>query len=135
MRCTGVFEGKAAVHHRLQLSAEDVAQHLVQLSHGSHIGAQEGKLAGEEEADIEFSLPAGGGAAGDQLASVLHGFHAFEPRGRSHVLEDNIHAGAGSNFLHLFRDALLVVIDAEVGAELKCFGQLLLIASSAARSE
>ena len=39
-----------------------------QLVFRAHVGAQDGKLAGEEKAEIDFCVVAGGGAAGDEAA-------------------------------------------------------------------
>jgi hypothetical protein len=99
-----------------------------QLVPGAHIGADNGKLAGEEETDIEFGVVAGGGTASDQTASGGQALEAFAEGGGADVLENNVHAaivGEAANFLG---DGHNAVMNDFVGPELFGFGDFFVVA-------
>ena len=85
-------------------------------------------MASEEEADVEFGVGAGGGAAGDEAAGGGEALEAFGPGGGADVLEGDVHAaivGEAANFLGDGHDA---VMDDFVGAELFGLGNFFVAA-------
>ena len=113
---------EAALRNKLEDGAEFVP--------GAHVGAENGKLAGEEETDIEFGVGAGGGAASDEATGSGEAFDAFVPGGFANVLENDVHAaiiGEAANFLGDGHDA---VMNDFVGTELLGFGDFFVVASS-----
>ena len=65
----GAFvEGPDLVHDGNEAALGNEIEDGAQFVLGAHVGAENGKLAGEEETDIEFGVVTGGGAAGDQAA-------------------------------------------------------------------
>ena len=99
VRGRGLAQWETLIHHRLDLAREDVLHHLMEVAHGPHERAQERKLAGKQEPDIEAGFGAGGGAAGHQLASGLERLHALLPRGFAHMLKHDVTHLAVGDFL------------------------------------
>ena len=110
-------EGKRAVDDGLEASGEDVAENFVQVAEGSHVGAEDGELAGEEEAEVDFGFGARGGAAGDEGAGGLEGADAFIPGGGTDVFDDDIGADVFGETADFGGDFLFVVVDDVVCAE------------------
>ena len=71
-----------AVDNRLQPSREDVAQNLLQLAHGSHVGTENSQLPGKEMAEFDVDGRAAGGAAGHKSSGILERLEAFVPGAR-----------------------------------------------------
>src|SRR5260370_1266335 len=86
VRGTRLAEGKRPVHDRLQPSAEDVFEDFVQLIHGSHVGAEDGKLTRIDETQVNPDLRPGGGAASHQSSAGFERAHALVPSSRTDVL-------------------------------------------------
>ena len=113
---------EAALRNKLEDGAEFVP--------GPHVGAENGKLAGKEETDIEFGVGAGGGAASDEATGGGQAFDAFVPGGFANVLENDVHAaiiGEAANFLGDGHDAVMNYL---VSAELPGFGDFFVVAGS-----
>src|SRR5262249_9848385 len=108
VRRSGFAQREAPVDHGFELAGEDMLHHLMKLALGSHERSQEGKLAREEEADIEGGFRAGSGAAGYDLAARLERLHALLPGSFAHVLKNDVAHGAVGDVLHFFGDFLLV---------------------------
>ena len=122
-------EREDAIDDRLEFASSDELHHRVELRLRAHIGAEERKLAAEEETQIYLGIVARGGAAGNQAASGSKAREAVFPSGGSDVLEDNINpafVGDAANFVANF---LGFVIDEVVGAEFFGFGEFFVGAS------
>src|SRR5258708_2054601 len=119
-----------AVDDGLEASRGHEAHDAVEFGLGAHIGAEERKLAAEEEPQVDLGIVAGGGVAGYQAAAGGETGEAVVPGSCSNVLEDDIDAALtrdGAGFLADFRS---VVIDEMVGAELLCLLQFFIGAGS-----
>jgi len=113
---------KAALGDEFEESAEFV---LV-----AHVGAHDRELAREEKAEVELGVVPGGGAAGDEAATVRKAFYAVIPGGRADVLEYDVHAmivGQAADFLGDWHDP---VVNHFVGANLLGFLELFVAARS-----
>ena len=123
-----LVEGPDLVHDGNKTALRNELEDGAQLVLGAHVGAENGKLAGEEETDIEFGVEAGGGAAGDQATGGGQALEAFAEGGFADVLENDIHAavvGEAANFLGNRHDAMMNDL---VSAELPGFGNFLVVA-------
>src|SRR5690348_16676530 len=90
----------------------------------SHVGAENGLVAAEEEAEVDFGVVAGGGAAGNQTAIGGKAGEGLVPSGRADVLEDDVHATAAvSQVAHFGLPVGLAVQNNVVSAERFCFGE------------
>ena len=96
----------------------------MQFAFHSHVGAEQRKLAAEEEAEIEFGVVAGGAAAGDQTAGEREAGEAVVPGGGADVLEDDVDAALVGDAANFVANFLRFVIDHVIGAELECFFEL-----------
>jgi hypothetical protein len=98
---------------------EDGAQFVL----GAHVGAEDGELAGKQEADIEFGVVAGGGAAGDETTAGSEAFEAVIPGSGANVFDDDIYAAIVGEATHFLRDGHDEVVDDFVGAEFASLGE------------
>ena len=114
----GLGEREDAVDNRLEAARSGELQDRVELGLRAHVGAQKRELAAEEEAEIDFGIVAGGGAAGDQASSGGEAGKAVVPSGRANVFENDIDAALVGDAADFFADFLCFVIDEMVGAEL-----------------
>src|SRR5258708_5170738 len=89
---TALGERESAIDNRLQPAGGDEFEYRGEFGLGAHVGAEDGELAAEEEAQIDFAVVASGGSAGDQATAAGEAGYAVVPRGGSDVLEDYIHA-------------------------------------------
>ena len=122
------MEGPDFVHDGNEAALRNKPEDGAEFVPGAHVGAENGKLAGEEETDIKFGVGAGGGAAGDETSGGAQAFDAFAPGGFADVLEDDVDAaivGEAANFLGDGHDA---VMNDFVGAELSGFGDFFIVA-------
>src|SRR6185437_813303 len=97
-----VRKREGAVHDRLEPAGEDVLQDIVQLAHGSHVGAQNRKLTGVDKAEVNANLRTGGCATGDEGPGGHERAQALFPGGDADVLHDDVHSllvGDAANFV------------------------------------
>ena len=123
-----VVEGPDFVDDGGEAALGDQFEDGAQFVFGAHVGAEDGKLAGEEKPEIDFCVVAGGGAAGDEAAPVGETFDAVVPSGGAHMFEDHVDAvviGEAADFLANGHDA---VMDDFVGADLFGFGEFFVVA-------
>ena len=66
--CCGFREREDAIDDGLQASCGDELHHRLELVFCAHVGAQKRQLATEEEAEVNFRIVAGSGAARYQAA-------------------------------------------------------------------
>lgn len=88
------------------------------------------RVGGEQEADVEFGVKAGGSTAGDETAAGSQAFQAMFPGGGANMFDDNIDAsivGKAANFLGNGHDE---VMDDFIGAEFTCLGEFFVVAGS-----
>jgi len=125
---SGTFvEGPDFVHDGNEAALSNELEDSPQFILSAHVGAENGKLASEQETDIEFGVGAGGGTAGDEAAGGGQAFDAFAPSGFADVLENDVHAaivGEAANFLGDGHDA---VMNDLVSAELPGFGNFFVV--------
>jgi hypothetical protein len=92
-----------------------------------HVGAGS-ELAGEEEAQIDFGVVAGGCAAGDKATANGEAGDAVVPSGGAYVFEDDVDAAFVGDATDFVANFLRFVIDEVLGAELFGFFQLGVVA-------
>src|SRR5258708_24261725 len=107
-----------AVDDGLEASGGHEAHDAVEFGVGAHIGAEERKLAAEEEPQVDLGIVAGGGAAGYQAAAEGKTGEAVVPGSRPDVLEDDVDAALARDTADFITDFLSFAIDEMVGAEL-----------------
>ncbi len=113
----GVGEGEDFVEDGMDEFAGDEFEDRKKFGFAAHVGAENGEMAAEEEAQIDFCIVAGGGSAGDQAAVHGEGRDALRPSGFADVFEDDVDAALAREALHFGVDLLLAVDDDFVGAE------------------
>ncbi len=119
-----------AVDDGLEASGGHQAHDAVEFGLGAHIGAEERKLAAEEEPQVDLGIVAGGGAAGYQAAAEGKTGEAVVPGSCANVFEHNIDAALARDTADFITDFLSFVIDEMVGAELLCLLQFFVRAGS-----
>ena len=128
---SGAFvEGPDFVHDGNEAALGNELEDHAEFVPCAHVGAEDGKLAIEEEANVEFGVRASGGAAGDETPGGGEAFDAFAPGGFADVFKDDVDAaivGETANFLGDGHDA---VMNDFVGAELFGFGEFFIVAGS-----
>src|SRR5229473_8587611 len=119
-----------AVDDGLEASGSYEAHDAVEFGLRAHVGAEQRKLAAEEESQIDLGVVAGGGAASYQAAAGGETGEAVVPGSRPDVFEHNIDAALTRDAADFIADFLRIVIDEMVGAELFCLLQFLIGAGS-----
>jgi len=122
-----LVEGPDFVHDRNEAALGNELEDDAEFVPGAHVGAEDGKLAIEEEANVEFGVRASGGTAGDETSGGGKAFDAFAPGGFADVFEDDVDAaivGETANFLGDGHDA---VMNDFVGTELFGFGEFFIV--------
>ena len=117
MSCSKFRQRERSVDHRPQATGEDVAQNLMQFRHCAHIRTKQGKLAGEEVAQIESYRRPGRRTAGYQLASTLERSQTLIPRRQADVFDYDVDTFFVRDLADLFGNLLLVMIDAVISPE------------------
>src|SRR5882762_2751123 len=113
-------ERENAVNSGLETPRGHQAHDAVELGLGAHVGAEERKLAAEEESQVDLGIVAGGGAASYQAAAGGKTGEAVVPGSRPDVFEDDVDAALVRDAADFIADFLRIVIDEVVGAELLC---------------
>ncbi len=106
-----------------------IAETCGRLRLGAHVGAENGELAAEEEAQIDLGVVAGGGSAGDQAAAACEAGYAVVPGGHAHVFEDYVHSALPCQAADFVLNFLRFVIDYFVRAEFEGLGELGVVAA------
>lgn len=122
-------EGEGAIEDGPEFARGDEFEDRCEFGFVSHVRAEDGELAAEEEAEIDFGIEAGGGTAGDEAAAASEGGDAIVPGGGAYVFEDDVHAALGGEAADFVPDFLRVVVDEVVGPEFFGFGELGVVAS------
>jgi len=115
------------VHDGNETALSDELEDCAQFVPGAHVRAEDRKLAGEEETDIEFGIRAGGGTTGDQTSAGGQALEAFAEGGFADVFEDDIDTvivGKAANFLGNRHDA---VMNDFIRAKLLGFGDFVVV--------
>src|SRR5207248_8145385 len=107
----GFREREDAVHNRFQFACRDELHYCVELGLRTHVGAEERKLAAEEEAQIYLGIVARGGSAGDQAAGRREARETVFPCGGADVFEDDINAALISDAADFVANFLGFVMD------------------------
>jgi len=125
-----IVERPDFIHDGLEAALSDEFQERAEFILRSHVGTEDGELAGEEEAEVDLRVIAGGTTASHKAAADGKAFHAFVPGGCANVLEDDVHAvivGDAANFLGDGHDA---VMNDFVSADVLGFFEFFVAASS-----
>ena len=123
-----LVEGPDLVDDGSKAALSDEFEDGAKLVFGAHVGAEDGKLASEEETDVEFGVGASGGAASDEASGGGEALEAFGPGGGADVFKGDVNAtivGEAANFLGDGHDA---VMDDFVGAKMFGFGDFFVAA-------
>src|SRR5947208_598194 len=122
----GFGERKYVVHNRFQFACGDELHHHVELRLGTHVRAEERKLAAEEETQVHLCVETCGGATGDQAAGRREAGEAVFPSGGADVFEDDVHAALVGDATNFVANFLGFVMDEMVGAEFFGLGEFLI---------
>jgi hypothetical protein len=120
----GFCERENAIDNGLEAARGDKLQDREELGFGAHVGAEERKLAAEEEAQVDFGVEAGRCAAGDEAAAGSETRDAVVPRRGANVLKDDADAAFVRDAADFVANFLRFVIDEVVGAQLFGFLEL-----------
>jgi hypothetical protein len=127
----GAFvEGPNLVDGRAEAALSDKLEDGAEFALGAHVGAEDGKLAGKEEPDVEFGVVSGGGAAGNQAAAGSEAFEAVIPSGGTDMFDDDVDAVIVGETTHFLGDRHDEVVDDFIGAQFTGFGEFFVGAGS-----
>src|ERR1700739_874349 len=110
MRGNAIVERPDFVHNGCEAALRNETENGAQFTFVAHVRAYEGKLAGKEEAQIDFAVMARGGAASHETAGGGQAFDALVPSGCADMLKNDIDAmiaGEAANFLGDGHDAVV----------------------------
>src|SRR5882724_7243787 len=113
-----------AIYDGLQATLSNKFHHREQLRFCAHVGAEERKLAAEEEPEVHPGVEAGGGAAGHEPPGGREAREAFVPSSSANMFEDDVDAALPCNAAHFLANFLRFVIDEMVRAKLFALLQL-----------
>lgn len=129
MGSSALLQRESAIYDGLEAAGGHQLEDRGEFGFGAHVGAENGELAAEKKAQIDFGVEAGGGSAGDQAAAARKAGEAVVPGGHADVFKDHVHTtfrGEAADFVLNF---LRFVIDGFVGAKLFSFGEFSFVAS------
>jgi hypothetical protein len=113
----GFGEGENFIEDGMEEFAGDEVEDGEKFGFAAHVRTENGEMAAEEEAQIDFGVEAGGGATGDQASVDGERGDALRPGGFADVFEDHVDAALARDALHFGVDLLAGVDDDFVGAE------------------
>jgi len=113
----GFGERENFVEDGMEFFAGDEVEDREKFGFAAHVRAEKRQLAAEKEAQIDFRVVAGGGAAGDEASVDGERGDALRPGSFADVFEDDVDAALVGDAFHFGVDLLASVDDDFVGAE------------------
>jgi hypothetical protein len=117
VRGGGFGEGKNFVEDGMEFFASDEVEDGEKFGFAAHVRAENGKMAAEKEAQIDFGVEAGGGAAGDEASIDGERGNALRPGSFANVFEDDVDAALVGDAFDFGVDLLAGVDDHFISAE------------------